>query len=356
MEAAESAPQNPRDAFRAAFDAAVLTHSTPAATAAAAATETDDDDPEPAAAATPAATPATAKPAATTVETPATPAAEAGLITDEEFAALQTTHANDPAALRKSLEGAFTKKTQALAAERTTYERVKEYVPLIEAYEADPQATLAHLAAQHGLTLVPKGAAATPAAAETTPATTVTDAATPAPKPVDFDYNMDEWAAAYTEWSEARAQARAQAEVAPLRASLEKETRASLEKEAAETTATVMTAFTAAHPDWQTHEAAIVALAQKVVPHGMTELEFLEHLYTTVTGQAQLAALKASREADIEREVNGRFKTRIAKMNTGTAEATPETVPESQVHKRPPGPVSFDQAFQDARRGIRYED
>ena len=41
---------------------------------------------------------------------------EDALLTDAEFTALQTKHANDPAALRKDLEKAFTQKTQRVAA------------------------------------------------------------------------------------------------------------------------------------------------------------------------------------------------------------------------------------------------
>jgi len=153
-----------RDAFRAAFDEAKTALAVPAED-----TPADDDEAEDPVVA--GSEPDPAKPAkAAKVETPAK---TDGLISEEEFSQLQTKHAGDPAALRRSLEGVFTKKTQALAAERTTYARLKDYQPFIDAYEANPTEALTRAAEQLGLVLTEK--TETPAA-PVAPAVPLTEA------------------------------------------------------------------------------------------------------------------------------------------------------------------------------------
>ncbi len=89
-----------------------------------------------------------------------------------------------------------------------------------------------------------------------------------------------------------------------------------------------------------------MALSQKITPAGMTHAEYLDHLYNTVT-----------REATIEREVNGRFKKLSQKVNGAEPGEKPRAaVRDDQVKKRPTGPVSFQQAAKDAAAGIVYDD
>lgn len=62
-----------------------------------------------------------------------------------------------------------------------------------------------------------------------------------------------------------------------------------------EQTNVVMTAFTARHPDWKTYEPELLVLAEKVSPNGMTEGEYLDHLYTIVTALTPQLRLKTER-------------------------------------------------------------
>lgn len=335
--------------IRAAFRAAVLEHAPkPAATEPVADAGDDEDSEAEADADAEPAKPAADKPekvVAAKADVKPAKTADSQLLTDDEFETLQTTHKDDPIALRKSLEGVFTKKTQALAAERSTYERLKEYQPFAEAYDADPEGTLARLAEMNGFELAPKGAK--PAAEKTT-----TDTVTAAPKPSDFDYDMDRWALAFADHARAEAKREAIAELQSQVDPLRSQTQGLLEKVALDQTDHVMKTFGTQHPDWEAHEEAILALAQKMQPNGMSELEYLDALYNLVTRDAW----EKDREANIEREATGRFKKRIQKMDTATSETTKAPTPESQVRKRPPGLVTFGEAYAAAKRGERFDD
>jgi hypothetical protein len=331
--------------FQEAFAAAKAEHEKVAATtdgqAADDATAEGDDKPEPVADAKPKAAETTEKPA------DAKPAETTGLLSDQEFTTLQAKHAKDPAALLKELNRAFTTKTQALSAERKTFERMRPYVELIDAYEEDPAAVVRALAEQNGLRL------ADVPAKETTTETAATDTAVDevmtefkAALGPELEYLADGLAPAITKLVERLTQTTGEKTVAPLKKQME----TLLSKAAQDQTETVMKSFGEKHPDWQEHEAAMLELAQRVQPKEMTEPEFLEHLYATVT--------RDTWEKDRETKIAEGVKARLAKITKG-AEATEtreESTPDSQVKKRPVGPVDFRQAYDDAKRGIRYED
>lgn len=276
------------------------------------------------------------------------------LLTDDEFAKLQATHKDDPVALRKSLEGAFTKKTQALAAERQTYEKVKGYVPFIEAYEADPLATLQRLAEQNGLTL--SDGKAKPAGDKTDDTAAADTEATVDALVADFkkdlgpdlDYLSDALAPAIKKLAERIVASTVDQRVKPLR----EQAQAINDRFANEQTDAIMVAFEAKHPDWKEHEEAMSALMATMQPNGLDEGEYLDRIYKLATRDKW----EADREANIEREVNGRFKKRVAKMNAGETETRTDGTPDSEVRKRPAGPVDFAKAAKDAMAGIRYDD
>lgn len=306
-----------RDAFHAAYAAAVKEHTPVDEPVEEASDAVAESDPEPA-------------PATEPVQ------ADSALTSDEAFAKLQTDHANDPAALRKALNTDYTRKLQGLAEERKTYERVKDFLGFIEAYEADPAAAVKQLASMHGLL---QQEAAKPA-----PDPKV-DGPAPAPKPSEFDFDMDRWAVAHEQWAQAEVERRAQAILDKSLEPIRSQTKGLVDKVAGEQTAAIMDAFEKAHPDWRTHEKAMTDLAAKLNPNGMSESDYLEHLYNTVTFESR-----------VNREADGRFKKRIEKMNTAESGEKIQGTPDAQVRRRIPEGLSFAKAFEDAKNGIRYDD
>lgn len=265
-----------------------------------------------------------------------------GLLTDAEFSALQTEHKDDPAALRKSLEKAFTQKTQKLAEAAKSTERLEKHRDVIEAYDADPEATVRELAKSLGLTFADES--------ETKTEETKVEVKAQ-PKPIDFDYDMDKWSEAHAEWSKGEVARLVSEAIQPLKVGQQ----TILEKHAAESTETVMKALTAAHPDWTEHEPAMLALSLKLAPaQGMTENEYLEHLYTIVTApKAVAAAVK-----DVDAKVAAGVKAALAKMEKGAASTDTKTgrTPEDQVTAGPPNgrAPTFSEAFAAAKRGERW--
>lgn len=282
--------------------------------------------------------PVAEKPVETKTEAPA----ETGLISDEEYTALETKHKGDPIALRKDLERVFTQKTQKLAEQRKRTERLSGYETLIDAYEADPQAVIRKLAAQHGLALAEAKAAVE----------SVVDGPKPAPKLSEFDYDTERWGEAMSQWAKAEAKREALSEFDQRVKPIQAQTQTLVEKVANEQTDAVLGKLTELHADWKEHEDTMFALMQQIEPKGMGELEYLDKLYKLATYDKW----EADREANIDREANGRFKKLTEKIDGSTPEKQVAAVPESQVRKRPEGRVSFTQAFQDAKAGIRYDD
>jgi hypothetical protein len=326
-----------RDAFRAAFAAAVKEHGTPAEPA-----TPDDEETE-------AEPPAREREADEPEETPdegePTEAArgDGDLLTTTEFTALQQQHGADTPALKKALEAAWTRKTQALAEKRRSVERLQAYQPLIDDLETDPASAITRLAEQYGVELVSPapepGDPADPhlgdAIAHLVGELTADIKADLGP---DLDYLADPLSTAF-------AKALTKGVQRLTRGTIEQAVRPVMQRDAQIQTQTVMTAFADKHPDWQQYERPMLALAQQIHPNGMSELDFLEHLYRSV-----------SFEDRVEREVSGRFKKRFSRMNEGQSEVPIHATPEGQVRKRPDGPVDFRQAFRDAKAGIRYED
>lgn len=273
--------------------------------------------------------------------------AEPVLVSDTEFTALQAQYANQPERLVKELNRAFTKKTQAIAAERKTFERLRPYEALVDAYEEDPATTLQTLADEHGYDLVPRGSAKpTGPAADPTPTKSDVDEFRDVLGP-ELEYLAEPLAPAVTTLIDRKVAAALTAALGPVRQQQE----ALVSHAATEQSAAVMTAFGKQHPDWQAHEPAMLALAQQITPKGMTELAFLEHLYSVAT--------RAAWDADKDAKIADGVQKALKRMQRGgdATERPTHATPASDVVKGPPTdrPATFEEAAAAARRGERWE-
>lgn len=270
---------------------------------------------------------------------------QTGLISDDEFASLQTTHKDDPAAFRKALEDAFAKSTQTRTDERRSSERLAQYADIIDAYEADAEGTVRELAKQLGLTITAPG--------DSTVTTEKTDAtvdvvAAEFRKALgpDFEYLADNLMPAVKGLVERLTDSRVETATKPIKDNL----KVVLDKTAQEQTALVMKALTDQHPDWEEHEPAMLALSQKLSPNGMTETEYLDHLYTLVTTPTKAAAT----EKDIEAKVAARVKKAIERLNKGAeeTETRADATPDRHVRDKAPEKPTIQEAFEAAKRGV----
>lgn len=276
-----------------------------------------------------------------------------GLLTDEEFTALQTTHADDPKALRKALEGAFTKKTQKIAEEHKSVERLRSYSDIIDAYETDPVALIKALAKQHSIDFTTTAAGDTATTEETE--TTVDEVLGEFKEALgpDLEYLADGLAPAITKLVERLAAQTVDKATAPLKNGQ----KVLLDKVASEQTDAVMATLEKTHPDWKDHEDAMFALSQKfqLVPGQMTEIEYLETLYDLATRDARAGASKKATEKEIADGVKKALK-RMEEGATNTDTKTRHT-PDGQVTTGPPNgrAPSFAESYAAAKRGERWE-
>lgn len=310
------------------------------------ATETDDgDDGDDDDGGEPAETPEPATPAKPT-DTEVKPEDEPSLLTDAEFTALQTKHAKDPEALRRELTKVFTQKTQKLAEQRRDTERLASYREILDSYEADPEATIEALAHQHGLSIARPGTSG--------PAASGTDAPQPTVAELDefkqllgtdLEYLADGAYPAVKALIERHVQAALAQVVQPIRAQQEAVTA----HVASEQTAAVMREFSTKHPDWQSHEPAMLALSKQIKPSGMSEPDYLEHLYVTVTRGDSARVL----EAQVAKQV----KATLARMQKGadSAERSTPSTPGSQIRRSPTHIPGWEEAAAAARRGERFD-
>lgn len=273
------------------------------------------------------------------------------LITDEEFTALQTKHKDDPAALRKDLVGVFTRKTQALAEEKKSVERLRSYSDIIDAYESDPEATIKALAKQHNIDLTPAKAGETETTEETEDAVEQVLSEFKEALGPDLEYLADGLAPAITKLVERLTATTVEKATAPLKKGQE----TLLTKAATEQTETVMKTFGEKHPDWEEHEPAMLELSKKLQPNGMGEVEYLETLYALVTRDTSTEATKKQTEKQIADGV----KAALKKMEQGATNTDTKTrhTPDGQVTTGPPNgrAPSFSEAFAAAKRGERWD-
>lgn len=104
-----------------------------------------------------------------------------------------------------------------------------------------------------------------------------------------------------------------------------------------------MKSFSSKHPDWKRHEDAMLELSKRLLPgENMTQEEYLEVLYFNVTRDQAIGS--ATRKA-VDR------MSRSAKGASGKDAG----MPDSQVSRRSDKPLSFQEAADMARKGVRVE-
>lgn len=285
---------------------------------------------------------------------------DSALSSDKAFQALQKQHANDPAALRKALLGDYTKKTQALASQRKQYERVRDFVPFLEAYEEDPATAIRVLAQQSGIDLSKllggageerpsgKGKAKTAEEASAELVEQVTADVREA-LGADLEYLADPIATAVRKAVDRLVPGHIERTVKPL----EEQTRSLTERQLGEQLDATLKAFGEKYADWKDYEADMLELSKKVRPEpGSTEFEYMETLYKV----ASRDKWDADREAAIERAANGRFKKRLQKHDTAERGEETRSTPDSEVRTKAPKDVTFAAAYEAAKRGEVWED
>jgi hypothetical protein len=291
----------------------------------------------------------------TTAETPTTESAQTGLLTEAEFKALQTKHANDPAKLYAELNRAFTQKSQARATDLKTFERVKPYVELIDAFEEDAEATLAALAGQYGKKLV---SADGTAETETTSTATTEETAEPDIEAIVSEFREDlgpeleyiaEAGPAITRLIQRLTKSITESTVKPLKQQQD----ALLADKAVGDMKVTMKTFEERHPDWKEHEDAMVSIGQTLAPNGLNEAEYMERLYQLATRDAW----EKDRDANVEKTVVARVKAAIAKINKGAeeTETVTDATPERHVRSAPPTTPTIHEAYEAAKRGERWD-
>lgn len=103
----------------------------------------------------------------------------------------------------------------------------------------------------------------------------------------------------------------------------------------------VMDSFGAKHPDWSKHEKAMMEIAKRVAPTpGTTELQHLEDLYYLAT--------RDSKETERVQGVVDRMGKSVKATDVGA-------VPASRVDPTAVRPNSISEAFQLAKRGVRVQ-
>ena len=260
-----------------------------------------------------------------------TPPDDSTLLTDAEFASLQSEH-SDPVALRKALETrfnkAFTPRMQKLSA---LTKALAPHADLLDGLESpDPairQATVRQLAQTHGLTLAEPGPSTeTPYAASADALTITRQALGP-----ELEFLAEKIAPAFEQLLDRR--------VKPIEAARETAIRQQAEREVRDNLAT----FAAKHPNWKTHEAEMIALAQRFQPAGdQTEADWMESLYRLVTYDSSIAA-------GVQAEIQKMSKAAKASTETRPAAAS------ASVHRCPPPGAGWREAVAAAQSGVIWE-
>lgn len=283
-----------------------------------------------------------------------TTTADTGLITDEEFTALSTKFKDDPAALRRELEKTFTQKSQKLAADRRSLERLSQYTDLIDALEDDTTApdAIRQLATEFNVKLgeVEAHADRTDATAEqTAEAVQALVDDFKADLGPELEYLGDGLAPAIEKLVTKLMGKTLSQELAPVKAHVRSQTdrQAQLENDQ------IFADFEKQHADWKQHEDAMFELSKKLQPGpGMTELEYLEALYTQVTAPKS--------KAEIDKRVNDEIANREKKRqqrSTRSREEVEERVddaPADRVVRQPAGLPTLRESFAAAKEGVRW--
>lgn len=283
------------------------------------------------------------------------PRAETGkpgeLISDKEWQALQAKHKNDPEAMRKALDKVFTQKLQGISRERRLQERVEKYGDLIEQYEQNPEAVVRALAEDLGLVDLKPGEAAPTSGdvkqtAEELTAALLDEFRTELGS--DYDYLADPVGKAVLKLVTGVVKDMVSEQTKSLREGIN----ATITERGKEKTEAVMSEFAETHPDWQEHEEEMFQLSQRLAPQkGMSEIEYLENLYTIVT----TPKTKEERDKEVGRQVKKAVEKMRRKATTSTREE--DDTPERVVRQGPPSGrlPTFTESYEAAKRGERWD-
>jgi hypothetical protein len=232
--------------------------------------------------------------------------AEDSLLSPDEYDSLK----DDPVALRKALHKSYTQKTQALAAERRKLQD-REYI--------------AELARAHGLLRDEKPEPESKAEPED-------------PYKELREVLGDELADVLVPSIRNLAVKEAEKVVGPI---LEAERRRQVEQMESGVRST-LEEFSKRHPGWEKHEREMVALGEKLQKGPqMTNLEYMETLY-------KLAAPSTAGETA------KKVVERMRKAARG-ADNPDSGVSDNHIAPAPPGLPTLDEAFEAAKKGIRFE-
>ncbi len=255
------------------------------------------------------------------------------LVSDADFQAIQAKFPNDPVKQRAELNRVFTQKTQELAALRKPLEAQKD---LLDALESDPTKTITQLAEQLGLKISPSSAETKVTETAATAVDTALESFRQALGP-ELDFLADKLGPAMKSMAENIAKTVIDQNVGPLKQQQE----TLLSRAAAEQTAATMKTFGEKHPDWKTHEPAMVKLMGQLQPNGMAEADYLDLLYQHVTRDTTIA--------DAVKKAMDRITKGAKDADTGDRPTS-----ETKVTDTPPRMPSVMEAFQAAKRGERW--
>lgn len=237
---------------------------------------------------------------------------------------------DDPAALRKELNRAATKKFQDLATQR---KEMEPYLGFIKALDEDPRAAVTAIGRQLGLKIE--------GAEEKTQEQIATEASDQITAEVkkhlgpEYEDLADRFIPAIRAVAEKVAKQYAE----PLVKRQDEIIRDSAMRESK----AVIESFAKAHPDWQKHEAAMVELSNKLRPEGMDEMEYMETLYHLATRDAS------------EGDTAKRLADRMSKSARSVSDVRTTTVSDKNVSKTPAKPPTFREAYEAAKEGRRIE-
>jgi len=262
------------------------------------------------------------------------------LLPQEEWDKLQ----NDPKALRAALNKAFTEKTQKLSEEKKTFESQKEalgqYQHLIERWNANPKEVVQALAKQAGVDIP---SVETKAEAKSA-AKSLTDELKESLGP-EFEFLAERLAPGLE-----RAILKVAGQtVEPIR----QQAKALEAQQASKDVEVDMQRMTEKHPDWKKYEGKMYELGQELLPAKNpktgkypTALEHMERLY--------LLATMDVREAEAAKKAVKRIGEAAEKSESSEGGVSPSRVAKS-APKSGNFNEKFDNAFADARQGVRYE-
>jgi hypothetical protein len=244
---------------------------------------------------------------------------------------------DDPQALRKALNTAFTQKTQALAEQRKALE---PYQGLIDRWNTDPQGTVRALAEQAGVRLEQ-----VETKQEVRDATSEVVAELKLDLGPDLEFLADKLGPALERLIAREAGQAISKEVEPLKQQAQK----MQEETVTQQIEANLEMFSDKHPDWRKYEAEMTKIGARFQPVATGKdswMEYMETLYFLAT--------KDGREGDIAKKTVERMKASAEKSQTSEG-----GVSGSKVTKAAPKGASFDAAFdqswKDASAGVTYD-